>query len=192
MMTSWPTPEWAEELSCIAKVVAATADLDFRDDAYQEIWIKFLRYPPGTKSYAWKAAYSARNSLWKREKRWIRLRDEGPEVCNGEYMAKVRVPRPRPSMPLEEKRRRNRATCRRLYYADIERSRARVRARVRAHRLKHSAPPPREEINHPQRNKEIAALRKNGMRVGDIGKRYGLNDVSIYAALAINRIAVGV
>ena len=187
-MISWPTPEWAEELSCIAKVVAATADLDFRDDVYQEIWMRFLRYQPRTKTYAWAAAHSARNEFWTKEQRWERLRDDGPEVCNREYLAKVKVPRPRPSITPEEKLQRSRA----CYHADIGRARSRVRARVRAHRLKHSAPPPREEINHPQRNKEIAALRKNGMRVGDIGKRYGLNDGSIYAALAINRIAVGV
>ncbi len=182
MELSWLTPEWKAELSRIAATVASRAG-DLRDDTHQEIWLQFLRYQPRTKTYAWKAANSARNSLCRKENSWQRVRDEGPEVGNQVHRAKLAVRRQRarpPALTTEERRRRGRAR----YHVDIERSRAGVRARVRAHRKRRA---PREKVSHPQRNKEIGTLRKNGMRVGDIGRRYGLNDVSIYAALAANR-----
>ncbi|KKM02575.1 hypothetical protein LCGC14_1783060 [marine sediment metagenome] len=186
MEPSWLTPEWKAELSRIAATVASRAG-DLRDDTHQEIWLQFLRYQPRTKTYAWKAANSARNSLCRKENSWQRVRDEGPEACNQVHRAKLAARPQRPSIPPEKRLRRQLLGQRRRYHADIEKARASGRARTRKHRLKLFALRPPPPVNHPQRNKEIGTLRKNGMRVGDIGKRYGLNDGSIYAALAANR-----
>ena len=131
------------DLSRIARKVVSKVVPDLRDDTYQEIWLKFLRWPPPTRSYAWRAATSARNSLWRKEKAWWRLRDEGPESLNGECLSSMRLARLNSSLarslPPEERKRRDQASHHRSYYVDLNHSRALVRERVRRHRARRKA-----------------------------------------------------
>ena len=123
------------ELSRIAATVAARAG-DLRDDTHQEIWLKFLHWPPMNKSYAWKAANSARDGLWRKEKAWARLRDVGPEECNWLFRAHGRPTQFKVTLSTEERKKRRLARWRRWYHSDIERARVNVRERVRAFRLR--------------------------------------------------------
>jgi len=48
------------DLHRIAKAAAAQAPPDIRDDVYQEAFVRFTRWPPPCRAYAWRAANSAR------------------------------------------------------------------------------------------------------------------------------------
>ena len=122
-----------EALSSIAhKVSRRVYPVHIRDDVYQEIWLKFLRWPPPSEQYAWKAAFSARNSVWRKEKQWTRLKDEGAEALHAQLVEKQQVRRT--SMPEEERRRRQRVSSRRWYHNNLAYARYQVRERVRRHR----------------------------------------------------------
>ena len=121
------------ELSYIASRVAVYAGPGLRDDVYQEAWLKFLRWPPPNRAYAWRAAKSARDSLWLRERRWWWLRDEGPEERRRQYIAQLRS-RERPRMAEDERKRRGSEQKKRWYHANLDEARARTRERVRQHR----------------------------------------------------------
>jgi DNA-directed RNA polymerase specialized sigma24 family protein len=55
----------------IARMVAAESpSLDF-DDVYQEAMLKMLAYPPQSRTGAFRIAVSARNSLWRKERRHL-------------------------------------------------------------------------------------------------------------------------
>ena len=121
------------ELSHIASCVAGYVGPDLRDDVYQEAWLKFLRWPPPNRAYAWRAAKSARSLLWDRERRWRRLRNQGPEECRSQMVARMRA-QERPHMAEDERKRRGREQQKRRYHANLDQARARTRERVRRHR----------------------------------------------------------
>ena len=126
------------ELSRIALTVVSRVDPDLRDDTHQELWLKFLRWPPRTLSYAWSAANSARDSFWRKERTWRQLRDEGPEVHHNQMLAHVRTAVRNSSLARslspKERKRRDRVRYRRNYHANLAHSRTMVRERVRRHR----------------------------------------------------------
>lgn len=53
-----------EELDRIARIVARGDD-----DIWGEVWIKFMRVKPETRTGAWRAAKWARDSWWRKQKR---------------------------------------------------------------------------------------------------------------------------
>lgn len=112
------------ELSRIAASVARSAASDTRDDVYQEAWVKFLRYPPPHSAYAWRAAQSARNNLFKRERTQRRLVEA---IIAGVPLGAL------PRLSTEERRRREREGSLRRYHQDIEESRAYQRSHYHRH-----------------------------------------------------------
>ena len=66
------------DLDGIARRSAAQTSSDLRDDVYQESWLRFLRYPPPNRTYAWRSANSARISLYRSEARFQRVKELAP------------------------------------------------------------------------------------------------------------------
>src|SRR6266542_283186 len=59
----------AIDIDQIARIVAGESpNLDF-DDVYQEAMLKMLAYPPQSRAGAFRIAASARNDLWRKERR---------------------------------------------------------------------------------------------------------------------------
>ncbi len=127
-------------LDKISKRVAYDVGHGLQDDVRQEIWVKFLLYPPPNRAYAWRAAKSARNSLWRHEQRWWRLRDEGEGALCAGLGVRVKVLAAanarRVVMPEEERLERLRANHRRWYHLNLDDARANSRERVRRHRAR--------------------------------------------------------
>ena len=119
------------ELDGIARSAARSSG-SLRDDVRQEAWVKFLTYPPQSHPYAWRCANSARNDLWRRERRWWRLSDEGPQACHDQFIGKQRASRTH--MSRDELRHRRAERGRRWYHANLQHARGLVRERVRRHR----------------------------------------------------------
>lgn len=55
------------QLEEIARKVARQATGLDADDLRQDIWERWLRYPPNTFGHAWVIARNVRNTLWRRE-----------------------------------------------------------------------------------------------------------------------------
>ena len=68
------------ELHRIASQASGPLGSYLREDAYQEAWIQFLRWPPPNHAYAWKAATSARNRVYRREQRFQRVKEIDPAL----------------------------------------------------------------------------------------------------------------
>ena len=66
------------DLDGIARRAAAQTAPYLRDDVYQESWLRFLRYPPPNRTYAWHCANSARISLCRSEVRFQRVKELAP------------------------------------------------------------------------------------------------------------------
>jgi len=62
------------ELDRIARQASMQLERYLRDDAYQEAWLQFLRWPPRTRTYAWRAATSARNRIYNKERQFQRVK----------------------------------------------------------------------------------------------------------------------
>ena len=82
------------ELDRIARAVAAQAERHLREDAYQETWLRFTRWPPPNRVYAWREANSARSRLASQESRHQRIKNLGPALLeagrgNGRHQAKT-------------------------------------------------------------------------------------------------------
>ena len=92
----------------IAKVVAAPAPLYLREDIYQEVWVRFLRWPPPSTAYAWKTARTARSHVYGSENYFQSVKDINPVLFE--------LPRPDPAErirylnKLSQRRRRARLT----------------------------------------------------------------------------------
>ena len=86
------------DLHRIASGAASHAPPYLREDAYQEAWVRFIRYPPPCKLYAWRAANSARNQLLGKEARHQRIKLLDPILLD--TSPGVLVPRPRRRMIL--------------------------------------------------------------------------------------------
>jgi len=54
-------------LEIVARWVASAVPLDAREDVHQAAWEYFVRYPPRTLRFAFKAARNARTNLYRRE-----------------------------------------------------------------------------------------------------------------------------
>ena len=68
------------DLHRIASQASRSLAVYLREDAYQEAWIQFLRWPPPNCSYAWKAATSARNRIYRKEQRFQRVKEIDPAL----------------------------------------------------------------------------------------------------------------
>ena len=67
------------DLSRIAGIVAARVAVSSqRDDVYQSAMERFERYVPRTYRGAWMMAYSARNDIWRRERKQMKVKRELP------------------------------------------------------------------------------------------------------------------
>ena len=66
------------DLDGIARRAAAQTAPYLRDDVYQEAWVKFLRYPPPNRTYAWRSANSAKAGLYRSEARFQRVKGLDP------------------------------------------------------------------------------------------------------------------
>ena len=82
------------ELDRIARAASAQAERSLREDAYQEAWLKFLRWPPPNRVYAWREANSARSRIASQESRQQRIKALDPALLeagrgNGRHQTKT-------------------------------------------------------------------------------------------------------
>jgi len=68
------------DLTKIARIVAATTPSWERRDVYQDIWERFLRYTPRSRTGAWLMSYHARNDRYRDEAKRRHEDSEGTEA----------------------------------------------------------------------------------------------------------------
>ena len=128
------------ELHEIARRSASRAAPYLRDDAYQEAWIGFLRYPPPNRTYAWRTAASALGRLARAEAKQQRISGLDPVLFTLPQPGTEELRRYRAARHSSVQRRRREdprakvvalAQHRRSYHRNLMRSRAQTRERVR-------------------------------------------------------------
>src|SRR3990167_2620677 len=133
------------ELHDIAHRAVARVSTYLRDDAYQEAWLRFLRYPPPNRLYAGRAANSARDDLCRQERQFQQVKKLAPglfdlpqpsAVEQLRYWRRFQSKRRRERLLIQGVREAHNAQRRAYYRKNLERARAATRKRVRLHRQK--------------------------------------------------------